>query len=215
LVPYLKLDGSAIFEGQPVERRVQGFGDARLRLAVNLYGAPALSTNEFGAYHRDLVIGASVEASVPIGQYDPSKLLNAGADRWWIKPALGFSKVFGPLSLDVTGEATFFTANDNFFGGRRLELAPVYAAQASLVFDFGDGMWAAIGESYYAGGRATVDGVASAAELGNLRAGALLALPVTRSHSIKLTVSRGVYTRTGSDFLIVGVAWQWRWGAGY
>jgi hypothetical protein len=214
-IPYLALNGSATFEGQPVERQIQGFGDARLRLSVNLYGAPALAPKDFGAYKRDLVIGASVQVSVPTGQYDPSKLLNAGANRWWIKPSIGFSKAFGSISLDVTGEATFYSENHSFFGGRRLELAPVYSAQASVTFDFGDGLWASIGETYYTGGRATIDGVESATDLGNLRAGAIVALPITRSHSLKLTVSRGLYTRSGSDFLSAGIAWQWRWGAGW
>jgi hypothetical protein len=214
-IPYVALSGSATFEGQAVERQIQGFGDARLRLSVNLYGAPALSAKEFGSYKRDLVIGASVQVSVPTGQYDPSKLLNAGANRWWIKPGLGFSKAFGPISLDVTGEATFYSENDSFFDGRHLALAPVYSGQASVTFDFGDGLWASIGETYYVGGRATIDGMESATELGNLRAGAIVALPITRSHSLKLTVNRGLYTRSGSDFLTAGIAWQWRWGAGW
>jgi hypothetical protein len=212
VVPYFKLSGTALLEGQPVERRIHGLGDARLRFSVNLYGAPALSTKQFAGYKRDLVIGAGVQVSVPTGQYDASRAINLGANRWWIKPQLGFSKALGPVTLDVTADATFFTENENYFGGKHLTQAPIYAAQASASFDFGGGIWGAVGTTYYRGGRRTVDDHVSDVELGNLRAGALLALPVSRQHSIKLAVSRGFITRTGSDFLTAGIAWQVRWG---
>jgi hypothetical protein len=42
-----------------------------------------------------------------------------------------------------------------------------------------------------------------------------VALPVDRYNSIKLNASTGITTRTGSEFGIFGVAWQYRWGAGY
>jgi hypothetical protein len=46
------------------------------------------------------------------------------------------------------------------------------------------------------------------------RVGATLALPVDRQNSIKIYASTGVSVRTGSDFDILGVAWQHRWGGG-
>ena len=42
-----------------------------------------------------------------------------------------------------------------------------------------------------------------------------VALSLDRQNSIKFNGSTGLYTRTGSEFSIVGVAWQYRWGAGY
>jgi hypothetical protein len=37
---------------------------------------------------------------------------------------------------------------------------------------------------------------------------------VNRYHSIKLYASTGVVARTGADFDLVGIAWQYRWGGG-
>lgn len=48
----------------------------------------------------------------------------------------------------------------------------------------------------------------------NTRLGATLALPVDRNNSIKFYASTGTYSRTGSDFDAVGVAWQYRWAVG-
>lgn len=65
------------------------------------------------------------------------------------------------------------------------------------------------------GARTTVNGDKSDNEQGNVRAGLTLALPIDRQNSIKLNAGTGVYTRTGSQFSNIGIAWQYRWGKGY
>jgi hypothetical protein len=49
-------------------REVDGFADARFRLSVNLYGAPALTLKEFANFRQDLIIGAGLQMSLPTGQ---------------------------------------------------------------------------------------------------------------------------------------------------
>jgi hypothetical protein len=39
-------------------------------------------------------------------------------------------------------------------------------------------------------------------------------IPWDRMHSLKLYTSEGVSVRTGTDFSVYGVAWQYRWGGG-
>jgi hypothetical protein len=68
--------------------------------------------------------------------------------------------------------------------------------------------------TYDYGGRTTVGGVRGDDVQGNSRFGATLALPVDRNHSIKLYASTGVSTRTGSNYTLGGIAWQYRWGGG-
>jgi len=48
-----------------------------------------------------------------------------------------------------------------------------------------------------------------------VRGGFTVALPINRQNSIKLNASTGIYTRTGTEFSLVGLAWQYRWGGGY
>jgi hypothetical protein len=38
---------------------------------------------------------------------------------------------------------------------------------------------------------------------------------VNRHNSVKLYGSTGVSTRTGGDFDVIGIAWQYRWGTGF
>lgn len=215
ILPYSRLTGSATVAGEFRERDVSGFGEPRVRMSVNLYGAPALSLQEFATYKRDLVIGASLQASGPAGQYDSTRAINLGSNRWMVKPDIGFSKSLGPITLDFTTSVTFYSDNDDYFGGKTFEQEPVYAAQTNFSSDFGGGVWAALGVTYYRGGQTTVNGDSNENELGNARAGAILVLPVNRHQSVKLSANNGVHTPVGSDFTIFGIAWQYRWGAGY
>ena len=106
IVPYTWLSGSADYAGQTVQRQVDGLADSRFRLSVNLYGAPALRLKEFVDYKQDLIIGASLQVSAPTGQYDDSRLVNIGTNRWSFKPEVGVSKTLGPWTLEVAAAAT-------------------------------------------------------------------------------------------------------------
>lgn len=214
VLPFAWVSGTATFRGQPREREVSGLADPRFRFSVNLYGAPALSLQEFADYKQDLIIGASLQVSAPLGQYDSSKLLNIGTNRWSIKPELGVSKALGPLTLELDAGVTFYTNNDDFLNGMTLEQDPIYAVQGHLIYNFGAGVWGALDATYYTGGRTTVDGVKGDTLQENTRLGLTVALPVNRHNSIKLYASTGVFARTGSNFNTGGIVWQFRWGGG-
>ena len=68
IVPYAWLSGTAEFQGQPVSRYVSGLGDTRIRMSVNFIGAPALPLSGFKDYKQDLVMGASLQIYLPLGQ---------------------------------------------------------------------------------------------------------------------------------------------------
>ncbi|HWN93417.1 MAG TPA: transporter, partial [Methylomirabilota bacterium] len=177
-----------------------------------LYGAPALTLEEFQNYKPDWVIGASVRLGVPLGQYESDKLVNIGANRWSVKPEIGISKTWNDWTLELSPGVIFFTDNDDFLGGKTREQDPIYAFQAHLSYTFRPGMWAAIDGTYYGGGRTTVDGVEGNDLQSNTRIGATFSMPLSQQHSLKLYASTGVSTRTGTDFQVVGIAWQIRWG---
>jgi hypothetical protein len=214
VVPYAWLSGTAELAGQPREREVSGLVDPRLRFSVNLYGAPALSLQEFASYKQDLIIGASLQVSAPLGQYDADKVVNLGTNRWSFKPELGISKAVGPLTLELTTGVTLYTDNHDFFGGKTRAQAPIYSVQGHVSYTVGAGIWVALDGTYYTGGRTTVDGVEGDDLQKNTRLGVTVALPVNRHTSVKLYGSTGVSTRTGSDFDAAGILLQYRWGGG-
>ena len=194
---------------------MSGFTDPKFRFTMNFYGAPALSLKEFADYRQDVVIGASLQVTPPMGQYDNTKLVNLGTNRWSFKSELGFSKTLGALTMEVMPSVTFYTDNTDFNRGRTFEQAPLYALQGHVIYGFANGVWLAANATYFTGERTTVDGVKSDNQQANSRVGLTLALPVDRYNSLKFYTSTGTSTRTGTDFNMVGVAWQVRWGGGY
>jgi hypothetical protein len=214
IVPAVDLSGSALLNGEPVEREVDGLADARFRLSVNLLGAPALNLKEFAGYKPDLIVGVSLQVSAPTGQYDNTRIVNLGGNRWWFKPELGVSKTHGPWTLEGKAAVTLYTDNDDFFGGQTRSQDPLYSMQAHAIYNFRPGVWGSLDATYFSGGRTSIDGVLNQDLQQNWRFGGTLAFPVNTRNSIKLSASSGVSARTGNDFDLVAVAWQYRWGGG-
>jgi hypothetical protein len=214
ILPFARLSGSALFEGDPVSREVTGAADPLARLSVILHGAPAMSPAEFRGYRQDLVIGASIQVSVPVGQYDGTRLLNIGTNRWSVRPAFGISQTWGSWTLELEGAATFYTTNRAFFGGRERSQRPLLSAQAHLVHNFRSGIWASLDATFFTGGRTRIDDRLNNDLQRNWRLGATLAFPIDRRFSVKFYASSGVSARTGNSFDLLGAALQYRWGAG-
>ncbi len=192
-----------------------GIRRSAFRFSMNFYGAPALSVKEFASYRQDLIVGASLQVAAPLGQYDNSKLINLGNNRWSFKPQLGISKAWGPWTVEVAPGATFYTDNTDFYNGGTLSQAPFYSVQGHLIYGFHSGIWLALDGTYFTGGRNTVNGVSTDTRQTNTRAGLTVALPVDRNNSVKIAVSGGTSSRTGASYNAVGIFWQYRWGGGY
>ena len=214
VVPYTWLSGSADYAGQRLERIVNGAADPAFRLSINFFGAPALTLDDFIGYEQDLIIGASLRVSAPLGQYDHRRVVNIGANRWSFRPEVGISKASGQWTLELTGAAVLFTDNSDFYGGGMRSQKPIYAIQGHAIYSFRSGAWASFDATYFAGGRSTIDGVLSNDLQQNWRLGGTLAVPVGVRHSIKFYASDGVSARTGNNFGLFGIAWQYRWGGG-
>ncbi|MGO4438891.1 transporter [Rhizobium sp. RAF56] len=211
ILPYSSFFANGLVGGQPKEREMSGLGDPRFRLSINLLGAPALSAQEFANYQQDFIVGASLQVSAPLGQYDDTKLLNLGNNRWSFRPELGISKASGPWLVEVAPSVTFFTDNTDFFGDRTLSQAPIYAVRGDIVYNFESGVWVSLDGTFFTGARTTVNGIRGDNEQSNTRAGLTFALPLDRQNSVKFNASTGISTRTGSEFSVFAVAWQLRW----
>ena len=211
---YASLSGRADLAGATQTRDVTGWSDPRLRVSINLHGAPALSLREIGSYRQDLIVGASLTVWPPLGQYDEHKLINIGTHRWSVKPEIGLSKALGPWVLELVGAAQLYQDNDDFLTNRTRAQDPVYSVQGGGIRLFASGAWLALSATYFKGGRTRVDGIGSTDLKENSRIGLTFSLPLTRNNSLKLYANTGVSTRAGSDFDAVGLAWQYRWGGG-
>jgi hypothetical protein len=132
---------------------------------VNLLGPPALDEEALRAYRAahsvDTVAGLALAVTLPLGDYDETKLLNLGGNRFVITPQLGVVHARGPWSFELTGSASFFTDNDDFLVTRTREQDPAWVMQGHVVYAPSPVWWVSVGTAYEWGGESTVDGVAS------------------------------------------------------
>ena len=188
-----------------------GLLDPQLRLGVNLIGCPALTGREFMKRKPGAAFGASVAINVPAGQYDGSRLINLGTNRWAYKPELGLSQPFGDWFVEIYTGVWLFQSNRDFYGGHLREQDPLASFQTHVVYAFHGGAWLAGDVTYYDGGETSVDGQVKNDRQDNSRGGLTLSLPFRKSQSVKLAWAQGVSTRVGSSFQTIGLGWQLRW----
>ena len=205
-----KIEGLVAEQARQITR--SGLVDARFKLSVNLFGPPALPPAQFVKTPRRTVVGASLTAVAPTGQYDPQKLINLGSNRWAFKPEVGVSHPVGRWDLDAYAGVWLFTKNDAFFTGeatRRQD--PIVAFQGHASYTIKPRAWVAVDATWYSGGKATVDNGPESSGVRNARVGATLSWPIFRWQSVKVAYSTGATTRSGTDFKTVAVAWQLVW----
>jgi hypothetical protein len=212
IVPVVGGHLEGLYLGQPAETGRFGLGDPRLRLGVNLYGAPAMTPKEYASsYRQRTLVGVSITAAPPLGQYDPAKLINLGTNRWSFKPDIGVSHTRGQWVVEAMAGVWIFTDNDNFAGGSTRTQDPIAQAQFHLTYRFSRGMWLAADANYYTGGQTTIGGRQNLDLQRNSRVGATFSRALNARQAIRLSVSRGAYTTIGADFNSIAVGYNYAW----
>jgi len=211
LLPYVQGSLSGALSGAPTRVYRSGFGDARLRLALNMLGGPALTPEEFATREATTTLGASLSVVAPTGQYGSSRLINIGSNRWAFKPELGLSHPIGNWFVEATAGVWLFTDNTDFFGGNTRSQDPLAAYQLHAGYTFRPGLWIAADATYYTGGETSVNGTGRQDLQENSRYGLTLSIPFNARWSAKLAWATGLTTRIGGNFQTAFLALQYRW----
>lgn len=204
------VEGLVLDQFQEASRR--GQGDLGVRVAVNLYGAPAMTRQQFAAYRATTIVGVSLGVGAPIGQYDSTKYVNLGTNRWSFRPELGIMRTRGRWTFEGDIGAVFFSDNTNYVNDATRAQAPIVGLQGHLIHTFRPGFWVAADGNYWRGGRLTINGDRTPSEQENSRIGATLAYPVRR-HQLRFSYSFGAYTTIGGDFHALGMSYNYAWAA--
>jgi hypothetical protein len=198
-----------------------GLMDSVFRVSVNLVGAPAMELSEMRQrrWQQKQLLGASLKIVAPTGQYDPTKLINLGANRWALKPELGYSGRWGHWVVDAYAAVWFFTRNPEFFsrnqyvpGTQDQTQEPIAAFETHLSYDVKPRLWVSLDGNFWRGGRTSLNGVQNPATLQqSSRIGVTASFPLTPHQAIKVGFADGAYVRFGGDYKIASVAWQYSW----
>jgi hypothetical protein len=196
-----------------------GLLPATLRFSVNLKGGPAMNVQEFRNWSQKTILGISLRLVPLTGQYDPTKLINLGTNRWAFKPELGYSRRWGHWILDGYGGAWFFTTNPEFFshnqfspGTNTQTQSPIGSFEGHLSYDFKPRLWVSLDANYWFGGSTSLNGVQSPGTLQrNSRVGLTASVPLSKHLSMKVSYNNGAYIKYGGNFQNISVAWLYAW----
>jgi Putative MetA-pathway of phenol degradation len=196
-----------------------GLLDSVYRVSVNLLGGPAMPVEKFMKWKQKTVLGVSLKVIAPTGQYDPTKLINWGTNRWSFKPELGYSQAWGKWVLDAYSGVWLFTENPEFWsrnltypGTRTQSQKPIVAFEGHVSYDFKPRLWVSLDGNYWFGGTTSLDGAEnSLTQQANSRIGATVSVPISKHQSLKTSYSNGTYIRFGGNYQNVSVAWQYSW----
>lgn len=211
LVPAVTGHWEGLYEGVDTTRTANGFGDPRVRFSVNFIGAPALMPQEFASYKPGTIVGMSLQVWVPLGQYDPDRLLNIGSHRWTFRSQLGVSHTIGDWIVEASVAAWFFTKNGDFWGGQTLEQHPFFAGKLHVVRTVSQKVWIALAGGIGAGARGIVDGVPRDTRQTAVRVGLTAVWEFVPRHSARVNLVTTRRIERGPDFDALALGYQIRW----
>jgi hypothetical protein len=196
-----------------------GLLGSSFRFSVNLKGGPAMNVQEYSKWRQKTIIGVSIKLVPPTGQYDPTKLINYGTNRWALKPELGYSRRWGHWILDGYAGVWFFTTNSEFFsqnqfspGTNTQSQSPTGSFEGHLSYDFKPRLWVSFDANFWFGGSTSLNGaINEATRQRNSRIGATVSIPLSRHQTIKLSYNNGAYIRYGGNYQNVSIGWQYSW----
>ncbi len=148
-----------------IRESTNGFGDPMVELNVNIIGPPAQKTiPDMMRYEPGFSVDGVFDLALPIGEYDNTKPLNIGQNRWYGRVGAPIVWQLGPwvpgrrTTLEFVPAVWFFGANDDFVG-KTLKTDPMVQFDAHLTRDLYERAWASLDAYSLSGGKASIDGV--------------------------------------------------------
>jgi hypothetical protein len=212
IVPYARGNFSADIEGVSTHAYRSGMADARVRIAVNLYGGPAMDLGEYLRWKEKRLIGVSLTVAIPTGQYDSARAVNTGTNRWGIKPEIGFTRRWAHWVFDGYAGVWAFGNNTAYFPGYRTRTQkPIGAVESHFGYYVRPRLWISADANFWIGSRSAIDGIERQDQQRDSRAGLTTSIPVSRNHAAKLSYSRGAYVTRSGAYRTITVGWQYSW----
>jgi len=192
-----------------------GLLDFGARFSVNLLGGPAMAPEKFARWKQKRLLGFSLRIIAPTGQYDPTKLVNWGINRWAFKPEFGYSQQWGDWLADAYIGAWLYTTNPSSYDlpvPQPQSEQPIGSLEGHFSRNFRPGTWASLDANFWWGGVSSLSGIQnlSTKQTGS-RIGATAAWRFSRHQSLKISYSDGTYIRFGGNYQTLQLAWQYSW----
>jgi hypothetical protein len=165
ILPMGRISGEVAVDGRTSSQSTSGYGDPMIEFNFNILG-PRAQNNLVNVlrYEPGFSVDLLADLAVPIGEYDSSQPLNIGQNRWYgrlgapIVWQLGAWVPGRRTTLELLPAVWLFGPNDDYVG-QTMKTDPLFQLDAHLSRDLTEHFWASLDGSWYAGGRASIDGV--------------------------------------------------------
>jgi hypothetical protein len=179
----------------------QGLSDMGLLWQINLFGAPALTRQEFRSFVPQPFASFHLFVAAPLGKYDPENPLNPSANRWTFFPTVNYSYTpdRGWTWLETYVATKIFTPNTDYrvAGASRLTQKPLFLAEGHGSRNLTLALWFSADVYYNLGGETSVDGVAQANAADTLRLGTGMGVSLWAGGDLILNYDRVVAKPVG------------------
>jgi hypothetical protein len=216
-LPYSYGRWEGVLDGDYVSTRRHGYSDPSIRVSMNLYGAPPLKGVKYVQYRAShpisTTVGAAISLTLPFGEYYSDRLINLGNNRYVLRSQLGVLHQRGPWQFELTGTASFYQDNDEFYGNTQLEQDPLWFVQGHAIRSLKRGMWASLSAGYSYAGETQINGVPKHNNDHTRYLSLSFGMPINNQQSVKLTcinADTNVIIGSSSDTLLLG--WSFNWG---
>ena len=217
LFPMGHISGEVTVAGRTFNQSANGFGDPMIEFNLNVIGPPAQKDiPAVMRYEPGFSVDLLADLAVPIGEYDSTRPLNIGQNRWYGRFGMPTILQIGPwvpgerTTLEFLPAVWLFGNNDDYVG-QTMETDPLFQLDAHLTRDITEKLWASLDAAWYYGGKATINDV-QGEKLNNIGLGITLGYQI--NDNLNLTVGyKSTINDSSSDDLRMDFSWS-RWCSG-
>ncbi len=190
-----------------------GLHDPSIRLSMIFIGEEALNLQEFiKREKKKFKLGAALKVKAPLGQYDDTKLINMGANRWGFQVKVaGSYLVSKKIVLELHVDSWFFTENTSFNNGNSLSQKPLFSSQLHIAYIFNPKLWVSASVGQVAYGETSINNIGQDNYQKNSKYGITTSYRLNKLGSLKFVVTNGIYTAGGADFTTYLFAYSFIW----
>jgi len=141
LFPMGHISGEVTVAGRTFNQSANGFGDPMIEFNLNVIGPPAQKDiPAVMRYEPGFSVDLLADLAVPIGEYDSTRPLNIGQNRWYGRFGMPTILQIGPwvpgerTTLEFLPAVWLFGNNDDYVG-QTMETDPLFQLDAHLTRD--------------------------------------------------------------------------------
>jgi hypothetical protein len=205
LFPMGHISGEVTVAGRTFNQSANGFGDPMIEFNLNVIGPPAQKDiPAVMRYEPGFSVDLLADLAVPIGEYDSTRPLNIGQNRWYGRFGMPTILQIGPwvpgqrTTLELLPAVWVFGNNDDYVG-QTMKTDPLFQLDAHLTRDIVEKLWVSLDAAWYYGGKATINDVPGE-KLNNIGVGITLGYSI--NDNLNLTAGyKSTINDSGSDDL--------------